>query len=328
MMNIVRAPRHGQFELIPVAFLRDKSLSFRARGLGSRILTNVDGYACTALTLAAESKGEGKHAIQTALGELRQRRYLIVYHRQGYGGRWETWSVMHDVPQPASVLCDCNRCLKEKEKKSRAPEPDNQVSVTVTETRSPGSGEPDSGPPTAGNRVSKSSNTNTSTNINTTTTTPTELVWPLWFNEEQQAVVVERMGGLDQMLQQKLLDQFQGKMEKAPPRSPMDWFIGTIKNAWDGKFVLTYGDEVAVRRARRAQEAANEAASMVAAAETEKRENELQARLNGLEDSQVLELLAGDPSLEMSQIEIWLQSGRPVRHMIASLARQAISRKK
>ena len=136
------------------------------------------------------------------------------------------------------------------------------------------------------------------------------------------------MDGLNQVLQQQLLDHFQGKIEIDQPRSPMGWFFGTIEKARNGKFVPTLGVAVAERRDICAQEAAAKESAKRAAVGAEKRKSELQARLDELDESQVRELLATSTDVEMSQVDDWLRSGRPTTGPVPASARVAINRRK
>lgn len=103
MTSIVRRqrPRSGYTE-IGNSTVRDSRLSYRARGILLRLLSNVDGYRMTAADLAAEGK-EGRGAILAALRELKELGYLTVTkHRDGMG-RWSTRVVVYDTPHPSGA---------------------------------------------------------------------------------------------------------------------------------------------------------------------------------------------------------------------------------
>ena len=166
-----------------------------------------------------------------------------------------------------------------------------------------------------------------STDPITTTTTPA-LVWPHGLDANKR-VVVELMEGLSPALHQSLLDEFAGKMERDPPRSPMGWFVKTITRARtgeDGGFVPSLGVAVAARRARRAQEAADEGVARAAATGAQGRRNEAQALLDQMDDAQVRALLAAVPGVEPGQIDEWLQDGRSAERFIAAMARAEIAK--
>jgi len=99
MTGIVRSPRpESGYFLAFNSTARDGRLSFRARGLLFRLLSNEDGYRTTATTLAEESK-EGRAAILAALLELRSYGYALVRKFQDERGRWRTETAIFDLPQ-------------------------------------------------------------------------------------------------------------------------------------------------------------------------------------------------------------------------------------
>lgn len=103
MTGIIRAPRPEKdyFELRN-ATARDARLSYRARGILARLLSNVNGYRQTAEDLAREGK-EGRGAVLTALKELRATGYMQTKKSQDAGGKWTTSTYVYDTPQPTEV---------------------------------------------------------------------------------------------------------------------------------------------------------------------------------------------------------------------------------
>lgn len=103
MSTIIRAPRppRGYFE-VQNTTARDPRLSYRARGILVRLLSNADGFGMTAADLAREGK-EGRGAILTALKELRQAGYLVTTRKRVERGRWITESIIYDAPQTTEV---------------------------------------------------------------------------------------------------------------------------------------------------------------------------------------------------------------------------------
>lgn len=130
MSGIIRAPRPARgWTEIQNDTLRDARLTFRARGVLARLLSNADGFRMTAIELAAESPLEGRQAVLAALKNLREAGYVVQKRHQDERGRWRTETFVYDTPQPTEV---------------RSPNPGS------TEVRSPDSGSPDSGSPDAG----------------------------------------------------------------------------------------------------------------------------------------------------------------------------------
>lgn len=128
---IIRAPRPDDpWERLPVALLRDKRLSFRARGLAVRLLSNKDGYRMPMTMLAAEavseermptSPREGRDALYKALAELRWVGYVVQEHEQDERGRWITKTYIHDMPQPQPKS---SKIPKKRKKKPKTDKPD------------------------------------------------------------------------------------------------------------------------------------------------------------------------------------------------------------
>lgn len=77
-------------------------MSYRAKGVLLRLLSNEDGFRMTALDLANAGL-EGREAILTALRELRVCGYVVVRRIQSDGGRWRTETYVYDTPQPTEV---------------------------------------------------------------------------------------------------------------------------------------------------------------------------------------------------------------------------------
>ncbi len=99
MSAIRRGPRPHRFDILDQRVIRDQRLSYRARGVLVRLLSNVDDYSMSAVDLAREGK-EGRAAILSALKELRITGYIVTKHCQDERGRWRTESVVYDAPQP------------------------------------------------------------------------------------------------------------------------------------------------------------------------------------------------------------------------------------
>jgi hypothetical protein len=79
-------------------------LSYRARGILLEILSRPDNWRVSADSLA-RGGCEGRHAILTALKELREFGYMKTEKRQNEQGRFETVSIVYDIPnyEPTEV---------------------------------------------------------------------------------------------------------------------------------------------------------------------------------------------------------------------------------
>lgn len=97
-MSIIRSPRaESNFSVISNAVIRDTRLSYRARGILLDILSRPDNWRVSADSLA-RTGNEGRHAILTALKELREVGYMKTEKRQNGQGRFETVSIVYDTP--------------------------------------------------------------------------------------------------------------------------------------------------------------------------------------------------------------------------------------
>lgn len=98
MSAIRRGPRPQRFDVLDQKVVRDSRMSYRARGVLARLLSNEDGFSMTAADLAREGK-EGRGSILSALKELRIFGYVLTRRWQDKRGRWNTESIVYDSPQ-------------------------------------------------------------------------------------------------------------------------------------------------------------------------------------------------------------------------------------
>lgn len=103
-MTIVRGPRpESGFTMLDNDVLRDKRLSFRARGLLVSILSRPDDWRTDARLLAQEGK-EGRAAILTALRELVDAGYIVRERIQDpNSGKWKTVQTVYDRPKLSTI---------------------------------------------------------------------------------------------------------------------------------------------------------------------------------------------------------------------------------
>lgn len=87
----------SNFTTVPNSWVRDSSLSFRARGLLAMLMSHSAGWNITITSLASQNI-EGKDAILTAVRELEDRGYLKREGSRGNGGRFESDWVLQDPP--------------------------------------------------------------------------------------------------------------------------------------------------------------------------------------------------------------------------------------
>lgn len=220
---------------VPVKLARDSRLSFRARGIAMRLLSNAPGFRMSATDLARESPQEGRYAVLSAMRELRELGYAKLERTQDRRGRWRSVTWIFGTPQPK-----CSDC------------------TPVTEVQSPNSGPPGlggrtPGGPGSGDCTPKSSGSKKSLKRRTTTTgAESELDWTapglakLDLNDRQR--VGEMLIDLDHDHQQNVLDELAAWLEEATVSSPMGLLARLAGRAKEGSFNLSRGRRI--RQAR------------------------------------------------------------------------------
>jgi hypothetical protein len=98
-MSIVRSPRpESHFGVYSNDIVRDKRLSYKARGILLELLSRPDNWRVSAEMLAAEGP-DGRDSIMAGLKELRDLGYIVTNRIQNEKGQWTTESVVFDNPQ-------------------------------------------------------------------------------------------------------------------------------------------------------------------------------------------------------------------------------------
>lgn len=134
MSAIRRGPRPQRFDILDQRVIRDQRLSYRARGVLARLLSNEDDYSMSAADLAREGK-EGRASILSALKELRVAGYIVLKRSQDNRGRWKTESVVYDAPQPIAAEEKKPPKSRNRTSVSRTPVSRMPETSTVTEQR-------------------------------------------------------------------------------------------------------------------------------------------------------------------------------------------------
>jgi len=98
---ILRVDHKKDYTVLSNRMLRDKALTFRARGLLAFILTLPDGSQVESARLAANAP-EGRDAVRTALTELEKSHYLRREKEQAPDGTWRTVCLISEVPSKHS----------------------------------------------------------------------------------------------------------------------------------------------------------------------------------------------------------------------------------
>ena len=123
MSKIIRAPRGDEpFSIIRNSTIRDTRLTYRARGILHRLLSNKDGYQMSVEDLTHETP-EGRDAVARAIGELKSHGYIVSEKKQNEKGRWHTVTYVYDEPQEVVFEKLKQESLKKTAKKGSANAP-------------------------------------------------------------------------------------------------------------------------------------------------------------------------------------------------------------
>lgn len=99
MTEAILRKRQGGWVGVANETVRDKRLSFRARGVLVYLLSKPDGWSARSVSIAADGT-EGREAIRAALRELAEHGYYRASRLQGEGGKWSTYVEISETPVP------------------------------------------------------------------------------------------------------------------------------------------------------------------------------------------------------------------------------------
>lgn len=88
----------ADYTMVSNVALRDRTLSFRARGILAYVLSLPDGAACNVHQLTRLSL-EGRDAVRTALAELVEAAYVTRVKNRDANGTWRWEMTVFDRPQ-------------------------------------------------------------------------------------------------------------------------------------------------------------------------------------------------------------------------------------
>jgi hypothetical protein len=97
-MSVQRVPS-VPFAQIANEALRDKRLSFKARGVLAMVMSHSGEWNATARWLESQSDKDGREAIQSALNELNELGYREVLKERGKDGEIRTVVVWRQIPE-------------------------------------------------------------------------------------------------------------------------------------------------------------------------------------------------------------------------------------
>lgn len=133
-------PFERQFTQLPNEWLRDKRLSYKARGLLALLMTHETGWKVTIKQLAAEAEQDGEYAISKAVVELEQHGYLIR-RRARRGGQFsaDDWEVADPsgLSEPALIGYAQAGGITDRKKRGRSATVRENQARTVRENHGP-----------------------------------------------------------------------------------------------------------------------------------------------------------------------------------------------
>jgi hypothetical protein len=99
----IRARSGVNVLITPSTTVRDDRISYRAAGVLSRLLDNVEGFGMTAEQLAKGKAREGRDAVRTALRELEAAGYIRRRANKQPDGSFKGWTMyVYDTPATAT----------------------------------------------------------------------------------------------------------------------------------------------------------------------------------------------------------------------------------
>lgn len=149
--GIIRVEKRERWLTIENETVRDKRLTFGARGLLTYLLSHADKWEIKVPHLIKQSPA-GREAIYTLLRELEKFRYLIRKQRRGHKGRYHWLSVVYETPQGPPMTDEELRQLRgHKRKKKQGDGPalpfTGKPYMDGPDTVEPDTDKPDTGEP-------------------------------------------------------------------------------------------------------------------------------------------------------------------------------------
>lgn len=252
--NTLRKHPRSNFTTLQNSTLRDRRLSWKARGLFAFLWSHSQDFKFSVEWLTSNAK-DGRDSTKAAMNELQRHGYLTITRVRGPDGRYVRidWHLVDDPPTVQS--------------RSESPRTENPFVDHKRENHPRGNGLP----------VIPSSTTEELCIRNTTCTesshdavTP-RLTPPLGLDSESKRIALSVIAGRiqDNTLAQQILDELDAQLERKKIKGPWKAYLeGLIRRAKGGKFVPAAGKQVANRRAATAAGRANSRKSTIATQES------------------------------------------------------------
>ncbi len=143
----IRARSGVNVLITPSSTVRDDRISYRAAGVLSRLLDNVEGYGMTAEQLANGKAREGRDAVRTALHELEGAGYILRRAIKQLNGSFKGWMMyVYDTPaaatgKPENPLADFPAAGNPPQKSSKSTTKSKSItSSSIARARDPAAG--------------------------------------------------------------------------------------------------------------------------------------------------------------------------------------------
>lgn len=94
----IRVAERPKFLIIDRRTIRDRRLSFKARGVLAWILDQPEGTAVNRNALSDASDSDGPDSMRSALAELRDLGYIVQQSQQDESGKFRTTSIVYELP--------------------------------------------------------------------------------------------------------------------------------------------------------------------------------------------------------------------------------------
>lgn len=281
---VVRRSRAQNFTVLDNGVLRDRLISWKAKGLYGFLSSCSSSYRLTIRRLV-EHSGDGRESTMSAVRELQRCGYLQIERERGAGGRFvsTTWIITdpgdrpHDdapsstpVPHRDAPLRSCNSSRHaDTRSTAREPKSDHDRDSRIVESDHERE-----------NRilVTPSSTTEvTVQSISTTTTTcdsaaGSELHFQDGLHEAERAAMLKVVRKCTSDLAQQLLDEVAGYTDAEIRGSRVGLLTSLASKAERGAFSFARGVAVAKKREARRADVAKQAAAV-------QERQELRARL-------------------------------------------------
>lgn len=102
---IHRAPWRKRYVTISKVGLEDTSLSWGARGIHAYLMSKPDNWQVSITHLVNQSP-DGRHAVRSAIEELKLAGYLRVTRERGRGGKFGGWATeVYEEPMSENQPC-------------------------------------------------------------------------------------------------------------------------------------------------------------------------------------------------------------------------------